>query len=388
MAVVAPPRPPRREDPDATEALDALIEDARRRARRRRRWYGLAVLATAFAAIAGFLAFRAGGGVSAEPRAVEPSPRVQPVTAPRATKNGALTIMAVPVNARQEGPPGWYGLSAVGADGQLHILMRCPHRVSFCGESESIDWSPNGRWLALSVTSFGMPNPYNGIHVINPATGVDLQVRRCQQLPGECDWFDLDWSPDGKRLAYASGGTIAIVDVLPRLGDNRRVLLTGTVGHDSSPSWSPDGLRIAYATRYGDRRWVSTIAVDGSGRRRLVSAAATPAWSPLGTTIAVRRQCGFRLVDPATGADVTPPRLAGCLPGAPYGRAPRLGPPVWSPDGKKLAFVAEGYGRPGSPRPDGTYVMNRDGSGRARLTTNTLGVHVGQQARAAWRPRR
>jgi hypothetical protein len=150
-----------------------------------------------------------------------------------AVANGALTLADVETIAPGEDPTGWYGVSTLGSDGRLHVFVRCPHRANWCGEIEGMAWSPDGARLAIGVTSIGSANPYNGLHVIDPATGADRTIRPCRPEAGECDWFDVTWSPDGAKLAYVSGGVIAVVD---DDGSRRSVVTTGV-----SPSWSPDG---------------------------------------------------------------------------------------------------------------------------------------------------
>ncbi len=82
MTVTAPPRPPRlddRVDHDAAkvEALEALIEEARRRARRRRIRYGvMAALATG--TIAALLAVDGGSGGSGAFALGSPKPATNP----------------------------------------------------------------------------------------------------------------------------------------------------------------------------------------------------------------------------------------------------------------------------------------------------------------------
>ncbi len=379
MTVVAPPRRPPPEAPHDAEALDALIEEARRRARRRRQAYGLAVLLLGALGLGAFLGF--GGGGAARPSHHAPLARIEPADQSLAAENGPLTIM----DSEGDASSGWYGLSTIGSDGRLHPLARCPDHVKWCGDVESLDWSPDGKWLAFSVGSVGAANPYNGVHVVNPATGEDRRVRDCRPDPGECDWFDLDWSPDGASLAYASGGKISLLNFsVVYVGEvGSRPLETGTAGRDSSPSWSPDGKWIAYASNDGERSSVYVIGVDGAQRRVLTRDASYPAWSPDGTTIAYRRGCGIRLMTPA-GVDVTPFSLSGCLPlGA---RDPKVipGAPVWSPDGRKISIGVAW--RTGQERWRGTYVMNADGSRLTRLTRRARGVAMGQQPRAAWRP--
>jgi hypothetical protein len=384
VTVSAPPRPPDVGAPDDLNALEALIEEARRRARRRRQLYGASALVAAALGAGVFFGFRDGGGGS-QANPGEPLTRISVVADSPAARNGSLTIMDTATTDAATGAPapaGWYGLSTIGPDGGLHPLARCPAAAEWCGEVESLDWSPDGKWLAVAVTSFARPNPYNGVHLVNPATGEDLQVRNCRPSPGECDWFDLDWSPNGASLAYTSGGKISVLNfsvVYAGREVGSASLGTGTAGRDSSPSWSPDGKLITYASNDGERSSVYVIGADGAQRRLLTRDASYPAWSPDGARIAYRRGCGIRQMTPA-GVDVTPFALSGCLP---LGDV-IPGPPVWSPDGRKITFGVSWS--VGQERWRGTYVMNADGSHLTRLTTKARGVYAGQQPRPAWQP--
>jgi dipeptidyl aminopeptidase/acylaminoacyl peptidase len=324
MTVTAPPRRPAPEESDALEALEALIEEARRRARRRRQGFALLAMLLIGAGLGLFFGFgRGGGGAQAPPSAAPPAAPVQIGPGAR-VENEALTIMAL----AETTPDGWYGLSTIGADGRLLPLVGCPNRADWCGEVESIDWAPDGQHLAVSVTSFGSTPFYNGIHVIDVEAGIDHHV-----LHAAGGWFDLDWSPNGQRLAYVSGGTISLINAD---GSGHSVLPTGTRGRDSSPSWSPDGDWIAYTTRreHADakRQLLYIIRTDGSGKRLLTKNALAPAWSPSGTAIAYRAPCGgIKLISPA-GQDITPASACHVI-GVD-------GIPTWSPDGSKIAIGA------------------------------------------------
>jgi hypothetical protein len=374
MTVAAPPRrPPRFEDPADLDALEALIEEARRRARRRRRLQGggaLLVLATGAAAFFGF----GNGGRS---RAPHPSagdvslPQIKRIP-PNEIRNGAITLMDVRTIAPGEGPPGWYGVSTLGRDGRLRTIVRCPHRVDWCGEVEGIAWAPDGRWLALSVTSFASANPYNGLHVVNPRTGADRLVVPCR--PGACDWVDLSWSPDGSRLAYVANGSIFVIGAY----SGRTRLHADLPGTLSSPSWSPDGGSIGFAHAWRRRSSVYVTRLDGTGRRLLTRHAAAPAWSPLGSAIAYRTRCGVKLMTP-NGKDVTPRSAFRC------NHIGFPGPPVWSPDGHRIALARKTTRGMGAAKA-GTYVMNADGTDLTRLTPKTIGVWMGKEPRPAWRP--
>jgi Tol biopolymer transport system component len=264
----------------------------------------------------------------------------------------------------------------------LRYLVRCPGQVRWCGWVESLDWSPNGRWLALSVTSFGAANPYNGIHVVDVVAGVDQQLTRC--IPPECDWFDLDWSPDSARIAYVTNNRIHVIE---RNGSAPRLVRTRTQGTVSSPSWSLDGERIAFASRpwahVVPRRSTgpsSVYVVDSDGANRVLVArkAAAPAWSPDGRTIALTSRCGgIKLVTPV-GRDVTPGQGSCRVIGA-------VGVPIWSPDGSQIAIARVGwtamYARAG------IFVMDADGS-NMRLLTHETARGVSGRPGASWQPRR
>ena len=162
----------------------AVIEEARNRARRRRTRYALlAVLVLAVAAGAYFSTHRGGAGAGGPAARALQRIDIVPSATPRT--NGALTIMDVQANAKHEGPAGWYSISTVDKLGRLHRLARCSTQVRWCGEVESIDWSPDGRSLAFAVTSLSMKNPFNGVHVLNLRTGRDVQILKAGQYGGK-----------------------------------------------------------------------------------------------------------------------------------------------------------------------------------------------------------
>ena len=382
--LIAPPKPPGQpalEESRDIDAQEALIEEARRRTRRRRRLYGLSAALIAAAALVGFVAARGGGShVTAGGSHVTagfPSPSRVNVAAAALKTPGRLTVIGTGLRVIGRGgaaqADGWYDLSAVAPS---TYIVRCPGHAQWCGEVESIDWSANGRWLALSVTSYGKANPYNGIHVVDLATGIDRQIRSCGWL--ECDWFDLDWSPDGSQLAYVSARNGGWIYTINRDGSGRRQLPTDTASPDSSPSWSPDGRWIAFASRPRSHKLSSVYVVrpDGTHRIFLARGASDPAWSPDGARIAVASHCaGIKLITFA-GQDVTP----GAGPCRTIGLS---GMPVWSPDGRRIAIV----GHRGNPVFGGwgVYVMNASGE-HLRLVTGESSAGVTGRADASWQP--
>jgi TolB protein len=173
-------------------------------------------------------------------------------------------------------------------------------------------------------------------------------------------FFQVDpaWSPDGRRIAFASrrGGTLDIYVMNADGTATRR--LTSTKEHDGHPTWSPDGKRIAFER---DDKDLYVMQADGSGARRLTGLEASesqPAWSPDGRWIAfVRRQPGsddleIWLVQPDGSGDRKLIFLGG-----------RSFSPAWSPDSRQVAFSSNRGGRFYD-----IYTVGLDGKGVRRLT--------------------
>jgi hypothetical protein len=157
-------------------------------------------------------------------------------------KSGRVTI--IDQAARQAfGRP--FGIATIDRIGFAYPLFRW-QAARGCYDLESIDWAPDGRRLAFSVTTVAATSNYNLIHILNVGTRSDRHLL--------WDGFDLDWSPDGKHLAYVEyasfprpGGTICITGAN---GAHRTRLRTGTDGSDDSPgglrfAWLPGGPREA-----------------------------------------------------------------------------------------------------------------------------------------------
>jgi len=350
------------------EWLTALIKEARERARRRR----LRIAAGLFVAVLAGLSvgfgglFNHGGGGGATPER-QPSVPARAMAASGPVVNGPLTLLAnhhVPYDDEQ--------VAAVGVFGATGAVFHCS-AMRGCYDLTGFAWSPNGRWLAFGEDAVDIGSNYNGLRLYNLATGRDIHLSR-QHIT------QMSWSRDGSKLAY-----VAVVPNAPNVlnpptgiyvrdltaAAPAKLLQTGTTGQDAFPTWSPDGRRIAFATKFADGRWsVSTIAIDGSNRRT-IARGGSPAWSPDGRLIAYRGHCGrIRLMTP-DGKRVQPAqaRRAVC------GEIGVEGAPVWSPDGRQIAMATR----------SGTYVMDRTG-GHVHLVTGETGEGIWRTGLPAWRP--
>jgi dipeptidyl aminopeptidase/acylaminoacyl peptidase len=138
----------------------------------------------------------------------------------------------------------------------------------------------------------------HGIVVLNP----DLTVnKRFDPLPVEegkrCEPAWLDWSPDGKSLAFTAGlgGDKSMLGILDPATGKVRILERHEKAALWFPRWSPDGKEIGYVRDEGD--WEKSLRTelrvsrleDGSSRVLAKGCGLLHAWSPDGKRIAYVR---------------------------------------------------------------------------------------------------
>jgi Tol biopolymer transport system component len=248
---------------------------------------------------------------------------------------------------------------------------------------QSAELSPDGQWIVFGrrdSTADGFSA--DRIYI--------MRVDGTQQtlVPILYGGEEPTWSPDGKQIAFVgyvwkSGIYIANIECLlhgesctPAL----RLLVEAPAGYPfKSLDWSPDGRKIAYTGPAGSR--ISVMYVDGQSPPSIVphrsyafdGTISNPQYSPDGNKIVAicHGPISGVCVMNRDGTDVA--YLKQDTPGK-YASEPR-----WSPDGQMIAFIStisdksatgpcinpDGCGN--ISHPSSVFVMNADGSGLTHL---------------------
>jgi Tol biopolymer transport system component/imidazolonepropionase-like amidohydrolase len=175
------------------------------------------------------------------------------------------------------------------------------------------------------------------------------------------------WSPDGTQLAYSSdrSGEMDLWVRDMRTGQDRRI-----GGGGEKASWSPDGTRLAFLDAASQLRVVDVKTLEGRQIHERLMEPGRPSWSPDGRAVVMSalhpystrfregtNQVLWVQVEPnpsATGRDAfAPDRWFDPLPHKSIGMRENLGP-VWSPDGRQMAAVIDGFLH--------VYPVSRDGT--------------------------
>jgi TolB protein len=233
-------------------------------------------------------------------------------------------------------------------------------------------WSRDGRKIAFFRSG--------GVYVMN-ADGSRQRKLAHGSSPA--------WSPDGRTISFLRRGDIYVMDA----GGGGQRNLTRDAAPDTDPAWSPDGRRIAFARKIafpggvGGSFEIFVMNADGSGQRRLTRDAArddAPDWSPDGRRIVFERGVGaggggheagwFVIAVVSADGSGQPKELSRGEPLVDQG-APRAARPLWSPDGRMIAYLSWRHGN------YDVYVMNADGSGLTNVTRSKA-----SESSFAWSP--
>lgn len=264
--------------------------------------------------------------------------------------------------------PGQYGIFSMNSDTTGSKILTTDKNAQLRFAS----WSPDGKRIAFYslrgedadiLKKYNMRNEY--LLYVMDATGGNQ--KRLLDFPV----VDFAWAPDGQHLFFISSyespdrnsmevlngirNSMASVYILD-LQTGGKTRLPGT-GRNVSASWSPDGTRLAVGFGDPEDGGLYLISADGGHRERLTNGATIdyrPMWSPDGKSIAY-------VAFPKTDADA---KDAGVFVVAADGTGKRrvdlevVSYVMWSPDGSRLLLQSA----------NGTRLIDCDGTKQVLLS--------------------
>ena len=230
------------------------------------------------------------------------------------------------------------------------------HRISDVGADWFHGWHPDSRHILISAMGI--------LQVIDVETGIATTLH---ETIFDDIYNGAAFSPDGQQVAFETDGELWISSSVG--GDAERV--PGVENVHEFFGWSPDGQYLYHSYR-GDHHFYtgSLIRSDGSGRRQLSGPGHTdpsshpPVWSPDGRWIAYtgkdedyERSCRAVVYCMFKGAGIY-------IVSVESGEVRRLArgvDPVWSPDSSMIAYRSIESGQPED------WVVRIDGSEPRKL---------------------
>ena len=204
--------------------------------------------------------------------------------------------------------------------------------VGLPGFEGSPAFSPDGNQVAFAL--HGKEN--SGIYTT--VVGGEKSLRLTSNSGDCCP----RWSPDGRQVAFSRPTDEGVaIYVMPAFGGTEHRLYSGPVSiFPRSLDWSPDGKVLAFSESHADKThtWIGLLSLADSTTRRLTSPPTQdldfgPAFSPDGSTVAFVRAIVAGVIEdvyvvPAAGG--APKRLTfdNCF----------IQGITWTPDGRDIVF--------------------------------------------------
>lgn len=165
------------------------------------------------------------------------------------------------------------------------IELPCRRRRCDDPRVDSVAVSRDGKRIAFSRTTGRGAEPPHELAVMD-ADGSHVKMLVYDPGSDLGGFADLDWSPDGTRIAFVAGQ--ASIDVIGSNGRDRTDI--ASAGTLSTPRWSPDGKRVAYAIEDEEGHLSAWIVSAEGGPSREVGSGECPEWTPDARALILTRE--------------------------------------------------------------------------------------------------
>ncbi len=206
-----------------------------------------------------------------------------------------------------------------------------------------LDWSPDGRVVAFSTLQADKTHAW-----ITLLSLVDSTTRRLTSPPSQSLDYGPAFSPDGSAVVFVRGiapGVVEDLYIVPTAGGEPKRLTFDNAWLFGPPTWTPDGRDIVFSSMRGGLASLWRISTSGGTPRRVPGVgvtAAFPSISPKGNQLAYQQMTFrtdiWRLSLRGEKVRQGPPAVVISDKGMNTGRA------HFSPDGKRIAFESDRLG--------------------------------------------
>jgi len=219
-----------------------------------------------------------------------------------------------------------------------------------------IDWSPDGKWIAFSGPT--------GIYLTSPD---HPDVHRLIETPTGAEDWGPQFSPDGFNIMFVRNWQVGEPDevwLVPTNGGDHTRLFSERGRITSPPQWSADGRSVIYSSNRTGHPSLLRVSLDAPDAEIVLKEAGSPAWDPAvsrhGYRLAyerLQRSLSIWQLDLSSAASAHPALLVASTSDTDQGPGAQF-----CPDGKKLAYMSD---RTGTME---IWVADRDGSNPYQLT--------------------
>ncbi|MGA3053594.1 MAG: protein kinase [Candidatus Korobacteraceae bacterium] len=221
-----------------------------------------------------------------------------------------------------------------------------PSNGKFSGEpqtlSANVQFDP-GLWrMNLSASTDGMmlyaSGTASGTEIL---TWYDRSGKRLGTVGEQGEFYDLDLSPDEKKVATTELNTATATIWIRDLANNLKSRLTFSDGAHLTPLWSPDGKEVAFTSN--QQAAISVKTIGSSAPERTLLSSPNPIYQAISDW---SRDGRYLMYEQGTGVntDLWVLPLSGGSKPFPYSSGSSRG--TFSPDGRWVAYVAQEGGRP------------------------------------------
>jgi TolB protein len=144
-------------------------------------------------------------------------------------------------------------------------------------DNMSPTFSPDGRRIAFASGRSGHPEVY-----ISDVDGTNAELLTAYAFGDQNYRSNPDWSPDGRLVAFQSliGGQFQVMTISLR---DRSVKQLTRDGRSEDPSWAPDSRHVVVTSTRGGSQQIWVVDAESGKARQLTRGAAARmgAWSPV-----------------------------------------------------------------------------------------------------------